>query len=51
MTSTGRHQTAAVLVTPFTALGMPLKGRYGLEADHRVVDLCAAFSSSEPFAT
>jgi hypothetical protein len=51
MTSTGRHQTAAVIVTLFAALGLPLKGRTGLEADHRVADLWTAFSSPEPFAT
>jgi hypothetical protein len=51
MTSAGGHQTAAALATPFAALGLPLKGQPGLEADHRVVDLCAAFGSTEPFAT
>jgi hypothetical protein len=51
MTSTGRHQTAAVLVTLFTALGLQLKGWFGLEADHRAVDLCIAISGAEPFAT
>jgi hypothetical protein len=51
MTSTGRHQTAAVFATLFAALGLPLKGQTGLEADHRAADLWAAFSSTEPFAT
>ncbi len=51
MTNTGRHQNAAVIVTLFIAPRLQLKGRTGLEADHRVVDLCAATSSSEPFAT
>ena len=51
MTSTGRHQTAAVFVTLFTAPGLSLKGLFGFEADHRVVDLWAADSSTEPFAT
>jgi hypothetical protein len=51
MTSTGRHQTAALFVTLFTALGLSLRGLFALEADHRVVDLCVANSSTEPFAT
>jgi hypothetical protein len=51
MTDTGWHQNAAVFVTLFIAPRLPLKGRTGLEADHRVVDLCAAISSAEPFAT
>jgi hypothetical protein len=51
MTSTGRHQTKAVLVTLFTAPGLPKMGLFGLEADHRVVDLCAAPSRAEPIAT
>jgi hypothetical protein len=51
MTSKGRQQTEAVLVTPFTAPGLPRRGLFGFEADHRVVDLCAAISRAEPFAT
>ncbi len=31
MTSTGRHQTAAVFVTLFTALGLPLQGQSALK--------------------
>jgi hypothetical protein len=51
MTSTGWHQTKAVLVTLFTAPGLSQKGPFGHEADRRVVDLCAANSGAEPFAT
>jgi hypothetical protein len=50
MTSQGRHQTTAELVTPFTALGQPLPG-IRLAADHRVVNLCAVNCGAEPFAT
>ncbi len=51
MTNTGRHQNAAVFVTMFAAPRLQLKGHIGLEADHRVANLCAAISSAEPFAT
>ena len=36
---------------PVHRTGAAAAGPIGLEADHRVVDLCAAISSAEPFAT
>jgi hypothetical protein len=51
MTSTGRHQTKAVLVTPFTALGASAEGLNSPKADRQAVDLSVASSSTEPFVT